>query len=144
MTSKLRPLAVDRFENTNRTSLPDTGMEVGELIFYQSGSDQVGGGLLAGVITMIADEQIEVQIHQPKLVVSTWLPRWEEPMHLHKILRFRACPKGCHPFTYGLVEDQIVTTGEFSGPGYRLTDDTIYHLRIIIMNRAFITNLIHH
>lgn len=129
MTSKLRPLAVDRFENTNRTSLPNTGMEVGDLIFYQSGSDQDGEGLLAGVITMIADEQIEVQIHQPKLGVSTWLPRWEDPMHLHKILRFRACPKGCHPFTDRLVEDQIVSTGEFSGPGYRLTDDTIYHLR---------------
>ena len=36
---------------------------------------------------------------------------------------------GCYPFTDSLTSDQIVTTGEFSGPGYKLTDDTIYHLR---------------
>ena len=47
-------------------------MEVGTLVFYQSRFDQDGEELLAGVITMIAGEQIEVQIHQPKLGVSTF------------------------------------------------------------------------
>ena len=45
------------------------------------------------------------------------------------MLRYKECPPGCRPFPDTLSHDQIVTTGEFTGPGFKLTDDTIYHLK---------------
>ena len=33
------------------------------------------------------------------------------------------------PFTEQVAAAEIITTGEFSGPAYMLTDDTIYRLR---------------
>jgi hypothetical protein len=129
MLSKLRPLSVERAEQTNRSALPDQEVQLGELVFYHSNEQEEERGLLAGVVTSIDGSKLTVQIHQPKIGVSTWLPRWEDPSHTHKMLRYKECPPGCRPFPDVLSHDQIVSTGEFTGPGFKLTDDTIYHLK---------------
>jgi len=129
LTSKLRPLAVDRAEVLNSQALPrdDGDFEVGDLIFYQESDGETD--LLAGVIVTAEEDQYTLQLHQPKAGANTWLPRWEDPAHTHKIIRAKLAPKKCKPFMDNVHVSQIITTGKFSGAGFVLDDATIYHLR---------------
>jgi hypothetical protein len=129
LLSKLRPLATDRQEITLADTLPDKAHDasIGCLIFYE-GTD-IDAGLLAGTVIDIDGTTLTVQINQPVLNANTWLPRWEDPNRLHKLIRRKTCPKGCVRFTDTLDASNIVCKGAFSGPGYILTDATIYVLK---------------
>jgi hypothetical protein len=127
LLSRLRPMSVDKPENTSTSILPEIALtlQLSDLIFYEALD---ASGLLAGVILSIENEDITVHVHQPKQGVKTWLPRWEDPSHLNKIIRKKACPSGCRPFTDAIIASQVVSKGTFSGTNMGLTDDTIYHL----------------
>ena len=127
--SSLRPLSVDKQEVLTSELLPDTvDISIGTLIFFEC-HDAGSEGLLAGTVAEILQGSYLVQICQPKRGVRTWLPRWENPLYAHKIIRQKGCPDGCVPFTEQVAATEIITTGEFSGPACMLTDDTIYRLR---------------
>jgi hypothetical protein len=127
--SSLRPLSVDKQEVLTSELLPDTvDISLGTLIFFEC-HDAGSEGLLAGTVVKVLQGSYLVQICQPKRGVRTWLPRWENPLYAHKIIRQKGCPDGCVPFTEQVAAAEIITTGEFSGPAYMLTDDTIYRLR---------------
>ena len=126
--SSLRPLSVDKQEDLTSEPLPDTvDISIGTLVFFEC-HDAGSEGLLAGTVTEALKGSYMIQICQPKRGARTWLPRWDDPLFAHKIIRQRNCPSGCVPFTEQISAVEIITTGEFSGPACRLTDDTIYGL----------------
>jgi hypothetical protein len=127
LLSKLRPLAVDRHQVTNTESLPSTVQDasLGDLLFYESEE----AGLLAGTVLDIVGTSITVQINQPVPNAATWLLRWEDPRRLDAVIRRKAQPAGCTPFTDTFDISRVVARGAFTGPGMVLTDATIYHLR---------------
>jgi hypothetical protein len=69
------------------------------------------------------------QINQPVPNANTWLLRWEDPKKLEAIIRRKAQPAGCTPFTDTFDIARVVARGAFTGPGMVLTDATIYHLK---------------
>lgn len=127
--SSLRPLSVNKQEVLSSELLPDTvDISIGTLVFFEC-HDVGSEGLLAGTVIEVLQGSYMIQICQPKHGVRTWLPRWEDPLFAHKIIRHKDCPSGCVPFTEQIAATEIITTGKFSGPACILTDDTIYRLR---------------
>jgi hypothetical protein len=136
-THKLRPLSVDRIENAIQAN-PD--IQTGALIFYNDTTPD--GGVLAGVIQPdsvslepppeyqdLQPSTYLVQLHQPTSTTKTWLPRWTDPSKPAKIIRSKTCPVGCEPTLDEVRKDQVITVGNFTGPGFCLTESTIYHLQ---------------
>jgi hypothetical protein len=131
LAEELRPLAAERMENM----LPfSQDIRVTDLVFYSEDQD-----LIAGIVKNIDesstdDPVVRVHVHQPKQGVKTWLPLWKDPNDTGKYIRRKRCPNGCEPYTQDIKMSQIVTIGSFSGPGYVLTDSTIYHLASLNVN----------
>jgi hypothetical protein len=129
LAEELRPLAAERMENT----LPfSQDIQVTDLVFYCD-DQEAQGDIIAGIVKTIDesptdDATIEVHVHQPKQGAKTWLPLWKDPDNENKNVRKKRCPDGYEPYTQNIRMSQIITTGSFSGPGYALTDSTIYHL----------------
>jgi hypothetical protein len=134
---KLRPLSTERIENPIQAS-PD--IQPGTLIFYED--TDTTGGMLAGVVQPdsvplepppefqeLQSNSYLVHVHQPTSTTKTWLPRWIHPEKPTKMIRSKTCPAGCEPMLDDVNKDQFITVGTFTGPGFCLTESTIYHLQ---------------
>ena len=124
LSHEVKGLAADGIDNMLPV-LPD--IQQGSLVFYNDPSE--GDAVLAGTVIETVDaETLIVQINQPMNGVATWLPRWEDPNRLDKLIRAKSKPAGCTAFLEEVSVQWICTVGTFTGPGYFLSEDTVHHL----------------